>query len=89
MKEIDAKGILEIVAYGTTATLLARRWKSDRLVNVDDNTLTRILNDKKAMEILSKLRGFRNINEDISTIIKHENKIQSIRDFFKSKEKKD
>ena len=46
MKEIDAKGILEIVTSGTTATLLARRWKSDKLVNVDDNTLTRILNKK-------------------------------------------
>ena len=79
MKEIDAKGILEIVTSGTTATLLARRWKSDRLVNVDDNTLTRILNDKKAMEILSKIEGFRNINEDISTIINRTKRIKDIK----------
>ncbi len=76
MKEIDAKGILDIVTSGTTATLLARRWKSDRLVNVDDNTLSRILNDKEAMKILSKIEGFRNINEDISTIINRSKRIK-------------
>ncbi len=91
MKEIDAKGILEIVTSGTTATLLARRWKSDKLVNVDDNTLTRILNNKNAMDILSKIEGFRNINEDISTIINRTKKIKEIKkenDKIKEKQKK-
>ena len=80
MKQIDAKGILEIVMSGTTATMLARRWKSDTLVNVRDDVLERILNNKQAMEIfLSKIEGFRNINEDISTIINRSKKIKDVK----------
>jgi len=79
MKEIDAKGILEIVMSGTTATMLARRWKSETLVNVRDEILSRILENKEAMKILSKIEGFRNINEDISTIINRSKKIKDIK----------
>ena len=34
MKQIDAAGVLDIALSGTSATLLARRWKSALLVNV-------------------------------------------------------
>lgn len=79
MKKIDAKGVLEIVMSGTTASMLARRWKSDKLVNVRDEILSNILENKKAMEILSKIEGFRNINEDITTIISRSKKIKEIK----------
>lgn len=92
MKPIDAKGILEIVMSGTTASMLARRWKSDTLVNVRDDVLERILKNSKAMEILSKIEGFRNINEDISTIINRSKKIKEVKkqkeDKISNKEKK-
>ena len=39
MKQIDAAGILDMAMSGTTATLLARRWESALLVNVDNDTL--------------------------------------------------
>ncbi len=42
MKQIDAAGILDMAMSGTTATLLARRWESALLVNVDNNTLSTI-----------------------------------------------
>ncbi len=42
MKQIDAAGILDMAMSGTTATLLARRWESALLVNVDNGTLRRI-----------------------------------------------
>jgi hypothetical protein len=42
MKQVDAAGILDMAMSGTTATLLARRWESALLVNVDNNTLERI-----------------------------------------------
>jgi hypothetical protein len=38
MKQIDAAGILDMAMSGTTATLLARRWESALLVNVDNDT---------------------------------------------------
>jgi hypothetical protein len=60
---------------GTTATLLARRWESALLVNVDNNTLQRLLNNDEAMQALMNIEGFRNINQDIETIINKSEKI--------------
>ena len=69
MKQIDAAGILDIAMSGTTATLLARRWESALLVNVDNNTLAKILRNEEALRALESIEGFRNLNQDIETII--------------------
>jgi hypothetical protein len=61
---------------GTTATLLARRWESALLVNVDNNTLTRLMANEEAMKALMNIEGFRNLNQDIETII---NKSESVK----------
>jgi hypothetical protein len=75
MAQIDAAQVLEWAMSGTTATLLARRWESALLVNVDNVTLKRLMDDEKAMSALMKIEGFRNINQDIETII---NKSESV-----------
>jgi hypothetical protein len=69
MKQIDAAGILDIAMSGTTATLLARRWESALLVNVDNETLAKLMANQKAMDALMSIEGFRNLNQDIETII--------------------
>ena len=69
MKQVDAAGILDIAMSGTTATLLARRWESTLLVNVDNNTLQRLMSNEEAMKALMSIEGFRNLNQDIETII--------------------
>lgn len=69
MKEIDAAGVLDMAMSGTTATLLARRWESAVLVNVDNATLSRLMNNPEAMKALMNIEGFRNLNSDIETII--------------------
>jgi hypothetical protein len=69
MKQVDAAGILDMAMSGTTATLLARRWESALLVNVDNDTLRRLMADKKALDALMKIEGFRNLNAEIETII--------------------
>ena len=69
MKHIDAAEILDIAMAGTSATLLARRWESALLVNVDNDTLRRLMANEKAMEALMNIEGFRALNKDIETII--------------------
>ena len=69
MKQIDAAGILDMAMSGTTATLLARRWESALLVNVDNKTLDRLLHNERAMRALMNIEGFRALNKDIETII--------------------
>ncbi|MBS1635930.1 MAG: DEAD/DEAH box helicase family protein [Bacteroidetes bacterium] len=69
MKQVDAAGILDMAMSGTTATLLARRWESALLVNVDNSTLARLMANEEAMKALMSIEGFRNLNQDIETII--------------------
>ena len=76
MKEIDAAGILDMAMSGTTATLLARRWESALLVNVDNNTLNKLMKNEAAMKALMSIEGFRSLNQDIETII---NKSESVK----------
>ena len=76
MKEIDAGGVLDIALSGTTATLLARRWESALLVNVDNETLARLMASEEAMRVLMSIEGFRSLNQDIETII---NKSESVK----------
>ncbi|MBO0935389.1 GIY-YIG nuclease family protein [Fibrella sp. HMF5335] len=76
MKQVDAAGILDMAMSGTTATLLARRWESALLVNVDNNTLQRLMNNKDAMTALMTIEGFRNLNKEIETIINKSDSVQ-------------
>lgn len=79
MKEIDAAGVLDMAMSGTTATLLARRWESALLVNVDNNTLQRLMNNEKAMDALMSIEGFRNLNQEIETIINKSEAVKKAR----------
>ena len=76
MKQIDAAGVLDIALSGTSATLLARRWESALLVNVDNNTLARLMANEDAMKALMSIEGFRSLNQDIETIINKSEKVK-------------
>lgn len=69
MRQVNAAEILDIAMAGTSATLLAKRWESALLVNVDNETLARLLTNKEAMDALMRTEGFRSLNDDIETII--------------------
>src|ERR1035437_2928550 len=79
MKQIDAAGILDMAMSGTTATLLARRWESALLVNVDNGTLRRLMDNKKALDALMGIEGFRNLNQEIETIINKSEAVKKAR----------
>jgi hypothetical protein len=76
MRQINAAEVLDMAMSGTTATLLARRWESALLVNVDNNTLHRLMNNKDAMDALMRIEGFRTLNQDIETIINKSEAVQ-------------
>lgn len=69
MKQVNAQDILDIAMAGTSATLLAKRWESALLVNVDNDTLSRLLDNKEALDALMHIEGFRSLNQDITAII--------------------
>lgn len=82
MTAISAADILDITMAGTSATLLARRWESALLVNVDNETLTRLLANEEAMKAIMNIEGFRSLNKDIETII---NKSEAVKKAKKEK----
>ncbi len=80
MQIVNATEILDFVDNGTSATLLARRWNSATLVNVDNLTLLRVLNNPAAMEAIMKIEGFRALGGDIiETIVNKADKIKKLK----------
>lgn len=70
MTPIDAGQILDIAMAGTSGTLLAKKWESTLLVNVDNETLRRVLDSDEAMAAVERIEGWRNLGENIiETII--------------------
>ena len=87
MSQIDAGSILDIAMAGTSATLLARKWESALLVNVDNGTLRRILDSPEAMDAVGRIEGWRSLGDNvIETII---NKSEKVKDLKKKSKEED
>lgn len=65
MTQVDAAGILDIAMSGTSATLLARKWESTVLVNVDNATLKKIMSSDAAMRAVMNIEGFRALGSNV------------------------
>jgi len=95
MYQVDAGGILDIAMAGTSATLLARKWESALLVNVDNETLRRIMDNPEAMAAVERIEGWRALGDNvIETIINKSEKVKDLKAKAKerdltSKEKKE
>lgn len=86
MTQVDAGGILDIALAGTSATLLARKWQSAILVNVDNVTLRKIMGSKAAMDAIMNIEGFRALGSSIfETVV---NKSEAVRDTKREKGEK-
>ena len=86
MTQIDAGGILDIAMAGTSATLLARKWESALLVNVDNDTLRRVLDNPEAMAAVERIEGWRSLGDNIiETIINKSEKVKDLKNKAKDK----
>ncbi len=80
MMQIDASSILDMAMAGTSATLLARKWESAMLVNVDNETLRRILENPEAMAAVERIEGWRNLGDNIlETIINKSDVVKGLK----------
>ncbi len=80
MTQIDAGGILDIAMAGTSATLLARKWESALLVNVDNGTLRRIMDSPDAMAAVERIEGWRALGDNvIETIINKSEQVKALK----------
>lgn len=80
MTQVDAGGILDIAMAGTSGVLLARKWQSAVLVNVDNDTLRRILENPEAMAAVESIEGWRALGDDIiETIINKSDAVKELK----------
>jgi hypothetical protein len=87
MTQIDAGGILDIAIAGTSAALLARKWESALLVNVDNDTLRRIFDNPEAMAAADRIEGWRSLgNNIIEFIINKSEEIKELKNKAKERE---
>lgn len=87
MTQIDAAGILDIALAGTSATLLAKKWESAMLVNVDNDTLRRVLNNPDAMAAVERIEGWRALGDNvIEIIINKSDEVKKLKDKVKDKD---
>ena len=87
MTQIDAGGILDIAMAGTSATLLARKWESALLVNVDNDTLRRILDNPEAMAAVERIEGWRSLGDNIlETIINKSDVVKDLKNKAKEED---
>lgn len=94
MSQIDAGGVLDIAMAGTSASLLARKWESALLVNVDNETLKRILANPEALKAVMAIEGFRALGDNvIQAVINKSEHVKAMKkekgDSISPKEKKE
>jgi hypothetical protein len=87
MVQIDAGDILDTAMTGTSATLLAKKWESAALVNVDNATLRRVLDSAEAMAAVERIEGWRALGDNIiETIINKSEKVKELKNKAKEKD---
>jgi hypothetical protein len=87
MHQLDVGGILDYAMAGTTGTLLARKWESALLVNVDNDTLRRVLDSAEAMAAVERIEGWRALGDNvIETIINKSEKVKELKNKAKDGE---
>lgn len=84
MAQVDAGEILDIAMAGTSATLLARKWESAILVNVDNATLKKIMASPEALDAVMNIEGFRALGSSVfETVV---NKSEALKETKKQKQ---
>ncbi len=69
MTELDAADVLNWATTGIGATALAQRWNSPLLVNINEQTLTKLLDQPELLAALGKIEDFRNLANTAEQIV--------------------
>jgi hypothetical protein len=76
MYPLDAGQLLDIVVAGTASSMLARRFQSAQLINLDDKYLNALRGATEVVAALQNIEAFRNLNKQLDTVISSEKAIK-------------
>lgn len=64
MQSLDARQLLDFVVSGTSSTMLAKKFQSPQLVNLNNFALEKLIANPKLLADLNKIEAFRKLNEN-------------------------
>lgn len=77
MDSIDANEVMTWGTKGVGAAMLAKRWGSPRLIDLSEETLTKLLADSDLLDRLEQMEDFRNLRDDAAKIISRSKKLRT------------
>lgn len=69
MSQLRAEAVLDHLTSGISSSMLARRWNSVELIRLDVNAMKTLLANPGLLESLEQIEMFRNITNDLTTMI--------------------
>lgn len=69
MTQLKAGDVIDYLTRGVSSSMLARRWNSPELINLDIKSMENILANPGLLESLQKIEMFRNIGNDLTALI--------------------
>lgn len=78
MLQLDAADVLNIATTGVGASALARRWNDPLLVEVNENTLSALLEQPDLLEALEQIEDFRNLANMAQQVVTSTKKLKKV-----------
>jgi hypothetical protein len=78
MRQLNASDVLNIATTGVGASALAARWNSPVLVDVNEHTLSALLDQPDLLEALEQIEDFRNLTNMAQQVITSTNKLKKV-----------
>lgn len=64
MQSLDARQLLDFVVSGTSSTMLAKKFQSPQLINLNNSSLEKLLSNQNLLNDLNKIEAFRKLNDN-------------------------
>lgn len=74
--KLDATNLMEIATSGIASDMLAKRWQSRRLINLNRAVMEGILNNEELLRSLEKMEAFRALRKHTSELLTMEKSIK-------------
>ncbi|WP_344341998.1 hypothetical protein, partial [Streptomyces rhizosphaericus] len=78
MRQLDAADVLNIATTGVGASALAARWNSPVLVDVNEHTLSALLEHPDLLEALEQIEDFRNLANMAQQVVTSTKKLKKV-----------
>lgn len=78
MLQLDAADVLNIATTGVGASALARRWNDPLLVEVNEHTLSALLDQPELLEALEQIEDFRNLANMAEQVVTSTKKLKKV-----------